>query len=76
MLLSKNSVKKANMKINFLIDKVNIFGREVDLKVISSGYYAVPIRESCKELDSDLQFTRITINLNFFDNWYNSKKIQ
>ena len=69
MLLSKNSVKKANKKINFLIDKVNIFGREVDLKVISSGYYAVPIRESCKELDSDLQFTRITINLNFVDNW-------
>lgn len=69
MLPSKNSVKKANTKINFLNDKVNIFGREVDLKVTSSGYYAVPIRESYNELDSDLQFTRITINLNFVDNW-------
>ena len=68
MLLSKNSVKKANTKINFLNDKVNIFGSEVDLKVTSSGYYAVSIRESYNELDSDLQFTRITINLNFVDN--------
>ena len=45
-------MKKANMKIDFANDKVNIFGKKVDLQFTSSGYYAIPLRDCCKDLDS------------------------
>ena len=41
-------MKKANMKI----DKVNIFGKKVDLQFTSSGHYAIPLGDCCKDLDS------------------------
>ena len=48
-------MKKANMKIDFSNDKVNTFDKEVDLQFTSSGHYAIPLRDSCKNLDSDLE---------------------
>ena len=60
LLLSKNSMKKANTKIDFTNDKVNIFGKEVDLQFTSSGNYAIPLRDSCKDLDSDLEESQLT----------------
>ena len=51
-LLSKNCMKTANMKIDFANDKVNIFGKKVDLQFTSSGHYAIPLRDCCKDLDS------------------------
>ena len=55
LLRSKNSMKKANTKLYFANDKVNIFGKKVDLQFTSSGHYAIPLKESCKNLDSDLE---------------------
>ena len=31
LLLSRNSMKKANTRIDFANDKVNIFGKDIDL---------------------------------------------
>ena len=59
LLLSKNSMKKANMNINFANDKVNIFRKEFDLQFTSSGHYATPLRDSCKDLDSDSEESKL-----------------
>ena len=68
LLLSKNSMKKANTKIEFANDKVNIFGKEVDLQFISSGHYATPLRDICKGLNSDLKESQLTEVLLTIDN--------
>ena len=60
LLLSKNSVKKSNVKIDFANDKVNILGKEVDLQFLSSGYYAISLKDSCKDLESDLEESQLT----------------
>ena len=60
LLLSKNSIKKPNTKIDFANDKVNIFGKNVDLQFTSSGHYAIPLRDGCKYLDSDLEESQLT----------------
>ena len=68
LLLSKNSMNKANTKIDFANDKVNIFGKEVDLQFTSSGNYAIPLRDSCKDLDSDLEESQLSEVLLTTDN--------
>ena len=41
LLLSKESMKKVGTKIDFVKDKVIIFGKEISLQFTSSGYYQV-----------------------------------
>ena len=53
-------MKKPNIKIDFTNDKVNIFGKNVDLQFTSSGHYAIPLRDGCKHLDSDLEESQLT----------------
>ena len=43
LLLSKRSMKKAKMLINFESDQVKICGTVIDLKSSSSGHYLLPI---------------------------------
>ena len=43
LLLSKDSMKKSNVKIDFANDKVSFLDQNVDIILISSGHYAVPI---------------------------------
>ena len=45
LLLSKDSMKKAETRIDFRTDKVNILGRDMDIKFTSSGHYAIPIHK-------------------------------
>ena len=61
-------MKKANTKIDFANDKVNILGKEVDLEFTSSRHYAIPLRDSCNDLDSDLEESQFTEVLLTFDN--------
>ena len=68
LLLGKNSMKKANMKIDFANDKVSVFGKQVDLQFTSLGYYAIPLRDSFKDLDSDLEELQLTEILLPIDN--------
>lgn len=45
LLLSKKSMKKANVVLNFGSDQVTINGSRMDLKTSSSGHYLLPISE-------------------------------
>lgn len=56
----KNNIEKANTKINIANDKVNLFDKEVNIWFASSGHYAIPLRDSCKALDSDLEESQLT----------------
>ena len=43
LLLSKDTIKKANTQIDFAIDKIIILNKEVPVKFTTSGHYCVPI---------------------------------
>ena len=45
LLLSKKSMKKANMIVNFGSDQVTAYGRHIDLGTSSSGHYLLPISD-------------------------------
>lgn len=55
----KNNIVKANTKINFTNDKVNLFDKEANIWFTSSGHYAIPLRDSCKALDSDSEESQL-----------------
>ena len=42
-LLSKSAIKKANVKIDFSNDVVNMLNQKINIVFTGSGYYAVPI---------------------------------
>ena len=44
LLRSKNNMNKANTKISFAIDKVDLFDKENNLQFTSSGHYAIPLK--------------------------------
>ena len=46
LLLSKETMKTAKAKINFVEDKIELFGREVPMTCTSSGHYAIPVTKS------------------------------
>ena len=60
LLISKNSMKKTNTKINFTNDKVNIFGKEPDLQFTSCGDYVIPLNDSFKDLEES-QLTNVLL---------------
>ena len=43
LLLSKESMKKANTKIDFWQDKISIFGKIVDITCTSIGHYCIKV---------------------------------
>lgn len=45
LLLSKSSMKKAKMVVNFALDQVFAYGRHIDLKTSSSGHYLLPLSD-------------------------------
>ena len=46
LLLSKNSMKEANIKLDLENDNVEIFGKLLDLDCTSSGHYCVPLHST------------------------------
>ena len=48
VLLSRKAMKKANTNINFMEDKVSMFGEDLDVVVTESGHYALPLNEKSK----------------------------
>ncbi|CAG2236725.1 unnamed protein product [Mytilus edulis] len=57
LLLSKDSMKKAKMKLDLENDSANIFGKDVQLQCTSSGHYCVPI----DQLKIDIKVTAATL---------------
>lgn len=43
LLLSKDSMKRASMKINFADDTAFLFGKQMKLQVASGGHYIIPL---------------------------------
>ena len=43
LLLSKETMKRAGAKMNFVDDKIELFGEEVPMICTSSGHYAIPV---------------------------------
>ena len=46
LLLSKESMKAAESKIDFVNDRINIFGKDIHLHFTTSGHYAIPLNET------------------------------
>lgn len=46
LLLSKETMKRGKAKINFVDDKIELFGQKLDMTCTSSGHYAIPIAKS------------------------------
>ena len=66
LLLSKESMKKAGTKIDFVKDKVIIFGKEISLQFTSSGHYAIPLNYYHKDLKLSIdesKFTKVLLTI-------------
>ena len=46
LLLSKESMNAAESKIDFVNDRINMFGKDIHLHFTTSGYYAIPLNET------------------------------
>ena len=46
LLLSKESMNAAESKIDFVNDRINVFGKDIHLHFTTSGYYAIPLNET------------------------------
>ena len=68
LLLSKESMKKANIHIDFANDKVTMFGNQQDLLTASCGHYAVSISERARidrlgKSDTEITLVAKTVNM-------------
>ena len=62
LLLSKESVKQANMKLNFENDTITAFGHPINLIVTKREHYAISITNN-KHILNDLNTTHQYITL-------------
>ena len=64
LLLSRESMKKAKMKLNFRNDTAIVFGEKVKLKLTKSGHYTIPLTRPIQllnefESDENYKFTLV-----------------
>ena len=77
LLLSKAAMKKANTKINFTDDSVNMFGEKQPIKLTSSGHYAVSLNSNekiLKELETS-KSVNITLHAEKMDSFSIATKL-
>lgn len=77
LLLSKDSMKKAGTKIDFVNDKINIFGKEINLTFTSSGHYTIPLNEYHKSSElmiEEQKFTEILLTIDNIEKKSNKEK--
>ena len=53
LLISRNSLKKANAHLNFEKDTLDILGKQISLKVTTSGHYCIPLRKALSKNGSE-----------------------
>ena len=59
-------MKKAGTKIDFVKDKVIIFGKEISLQFTSSGHYAIPLNDYHEDLKLSIdesKFTKVLLTI-------------
>ena len=59
LLFSKSAMKKAETVIDFKLDKVSMFGKNIELIFTSTGHYVVPLNRNCwrahsSSIDNDI----------------------
>ena len=67
LLLSKSAMKKANVKIDFSNDVVNMLNEKVNIVFTASGHYAVPISKTSQlveEFDKRDQDNNVYLSIN------------
>ena len=57
LLLSKELMKQANMKLNFENDTITAFGQPINLIATKSGHYPIPITNNKRALNDLKQLT-------------------
>ena len=67
LLLSKESMKRANMKLNFENDTITVSRQPINLIVTKSGHYTIPITNN-KHILNDLNTTHQHITLTLTNN--------
>ena len=75
-MLIKEAMKKAETKIDFTKDKINILGQEMDIKFTLSGHYSIPISKTYEALnESDQnQSNNIFLSINISRKMVSEKK--
>ena len=67
LLLSKESMKAAESKIDFVNDTINIFGKDIHLHFTNSGHYAIALNETNLNLKTslleDLNFVEVLLTI-------------
>ena len=63
LLLSKESMKRANTVIDFKNEYVELFGKKINLFFTSSGHYCIPIKDITKNLETFNDVNNV-LNLN------------
>ena len=79
LLLNKESMKKAGTKIDFVNDKVVIFGKEISLQFTSSGHYAILWNDYQKDWKLSIdesKFTEVLLTIDNTENKFNKEKQQ
>ena len=74
MLLSKSAMKKADTRINFKDDTVNMLWVKQDIIATTSGHYAVPLNKN-KEIFDDISRNGSSIVLHADSLWSDKMKI-
>ena len=71
-------MKCTGPKIDFLEDKVSVFGKDISLHFTSSGHYAIPLNDSYEDsafLD-DSTFTEVFLTINNLNDKSQIEKVQ
>ena len=70
LLLSKETMKKAKAKMNFVDDKIELFGEEQSMMCTSTGHYAIPIKTNSSATDN----VKLAGDVVLFSNYENTDK--
>ena len=67
LLLSKESMKKGQAKLNFINDSISIFGTEIPLQTTSTGHYLLCIGNTAEYLDSNIKSNIVLFSSQFMN---------
>jgi len=67
LLLSKESMKKGQAKLNFITDSISIFGNEIPLQTTSTGHYLLCIGNTTEYLNNHIKSNIVLFSSQFMN---------
>ena len=67
LLLSKESMKKGNAKLNFINDSITIFGNDIPLQTTSTGHYLLRIGNTIEHLNNYMKSNVVLFSSQFMN---------